>query len=129
MSLTNGDKLFTVNPTQLKHVANFYKFEVNSDGIKWLRSDDTQYTQINSDGISLPNGDNNHVLTSNASTIDITQYALKSELLLFLQSLASLPMIASLLPSLYMTKRLQHLKLVLRHLKLNIQKLLNKARS
>ena len=80
MSLTNGDKLFTVNPTQLKHVANFYKFEVNSDGIKWLRSDDTQYTQINSDGISLPNGDNNHVLTSNASTIDITQYALKSEL-------------------------------------------------
>nr|DAJ65283.1 MAG TPA: hypothetical protein [Bacteriophage sp.]DAV23934.1 MAG TPA: hypothetical protein [Bacteriophage sp.] len=38
-------------------------------------------------------------------------------------------MIASLLPSLYMMKRLQHLKLVLQHLKQNIQKLLHKARS
>lgn len=35
---------------------------------------------ISKDGIALLNGDNNHVLTSNASTIDITQYALKSEL-------------------------------------------------
>ncbi len=31
-------------------------------------------------GISLKDGDNNHVLTSNSGTIDITQYALKSEL-------------------------------------------------
>lgn len=31
-------------------------------------------------GVSLMSGDNNHVLTSNASTIDITQYAKKSEL-------------------------------------------------
>lgn len=30
------------------------------------------------DGIKLHGGDNNHVLTSNASTIDITQYVLKS---------------------------------------------------
>jgi hypothetical protein len=30
--------------------------------------------------VSLMDGDNNHVLTSNASTIDITQYAKKSEL-------------------------------------------------
>ena len=29
-------------------------------------------------GITLHGGDNNHVLTSNASTIDITQYVLKS---------------------------------------------------
>lgn len=33
---------------------------------------------ISKDGIALLNGDNNHVLTSNASTIDITQYVLKS---------------------------------------------------
>lgn len=32
------------------------------------------------DGVQLRGGDNNHVLTSNASTIDITQYALKTEL-------------------------------------------------
>lgn len=31
-------------------------------------------------GVSLMDGDNNHVLTSNSSTIDITQYALKTEL-------------------------------------------------
>ena len=35
---------------------------------------------LNSDGIKLHGGDDNHVLTSNASTIDITQYVLKSEL-------------------------------------------------
>lgn len=34
--------------------------------------------RILEDGIRLMGGDNNHVLTSNASTIDITQYALKS---------------------------------------------------
>lgn len=32
------------------------------------------------DGVLLRGGDNNHVLTSNASTIDITQYALKTDL-------------------------------------------------
>lgn len=31
-------------------------------------------------GVKLMSGDNNHVLTSNGSTIDITQYALKTEL-------------------------------------------------
>lgn len=36
--------------------------------------------KLNADGITLPNGDDNHVLTSNAGIIDITQYALKSEL-------------------------------------------------
>lgn len=33
---------------------------------------------LNSDGIKLQGGDDNHVLTSNGSTIDITQYVLKS---------------------------------------------------
>lgn len=36
--------------------------------------------ELNENGVKLEDGDNNHVLTSNASTIDITQYALKSEL-------------------------------------------------
>lgn len=35
---------------------------------------------LSGNGVRLLNGDNNHVLTSNASTIDITQYALKSQL-------------------------------------------------
>lgn len=63
--------------------------------IMTLNNDDTDggiviYKQLNDqikeslrileDGIRLMGGDDNHVLTSNASTIDITQYALKSEL-------------------------------------------------
>ena len=35
---------------------------------------------LGENGVSLMDGDNNHVLTSNSSTIDITQYALKTEL-------------------------------------------------
>lgn len=35
---------------------------------------------LNENGVKILNGDDNHVLTSNASTIDITQYALKTEL-------------------------------------------------
>ena len=35
---------------------------------------------LDEDGVRLLNGDNNHVLTSHGSTIDITQYAKKSEL-------------------------------------------------
>lgn len=36
--------------------------------------------ELNENGVLLKGGDNNHVLTSNGSTIDITQYALKTEL-------------------------------------------------
>lgn len=36
--------------------------------------------KLNENGVLLNGGDNNHVLTSSASTIDITQYALKTEL-------------------------------------------------
>lgn len=41
---------------------------------------DTPLFQLDEDGLRLRNGDNNHVLTSNASTIDITEYAKKSEI-------------------------------------------------
>lgn len=36
--------------------------------------------KLNENGVQLRGGDNNHVLTSGGSTIDITQYALKTEL-------------------------------------------------
>lgn len=54
------------------------EIQINPDGIT-MRDDDNTI-RLNRIGIILPNGDNNHVLTSNASTIDITQYALKTEL-------------------------------------------------
>lgn len=41
---------------------------------------ETLLLQLNENGLRLRNGDNNHVLTSNASTIDITQYAKKTNL-------------------------------------------------
>lgn len=54
------------------------EIQINPDGITMI--DDDYTIMLNRTGIILPNGDNNHVLTSNASTIDITQYALKTEL-------------------------------------------------
>lgn len=41
-------------------------------------NDDSVIFKLNQYGIKLEDGDNNHVLTSNASTIDITQYVLES---------------------------------------------------
>lgn len=54
------------------------EIQINPDGIT-MRDDDNTI-RLNRTGIIIPNGDNDHVLTSNASTIDITQYALKTEL-------------------------------------------------
>lgn len=54
------------------------EIQINPDGIT-MRDDDNTI-RLNGTGIILPNGDYDHVLTSNASTIDITQYALKTEL-------------------------------------------------
>lgn len=54
------------------------EIQINPDGIT-MRDDDNTI-RLDRTGIILPNGDYDHVLTSNASTIDITQYALKTEL-------------------------------------------------
>lgn len=54
------------------------EIQINPDGI--TMRDDYNTIRLNRTGIILPNGDNDHVLTSNGSTIDITQYALKTEL-------------------------------------------------
>ena len=59
---------------------------IGLDSIKALRYIEHNHNQpdtlfiLSEQGVSLYNGDNNHVLTSGGSTIDITQYALKSEL-------------------------------------------------
>lgn len=54
------------------------EIQINPDGI--TMRDDYNTIMLNRTGIILPNGDYDHVLTSNGSTIDITQYALKTEL-------------------------------------------------
>ena len=52
----------------------------NITGNEYKGDDQTPYQQfvLNKQGVWLYGGDDNHVLTSNASTIDITQYVLKS---------------------------------------------------
>lgn len=52
----------------------------NITGNEYKGDDPTPYQQfvLNKKGVWLYGGDSNHVLTSNASTIDITQYVLKS---------------------------------------------------
>lgn len=61
------------------------KLSLTSDFI-WLKeiSDngnrETALVELDENGLWLRNGDNNHVLTSYGSTIDITQYAKKTEL-------------------------------------------------
>lgn len=54
------------------------EIQINPDGI--TMRDDDNIIRLDRTGIILPNGYYNHVLTSNGSTIDITQYALKTEL-------------------------------------------------
>lgn len=52
----------------------------NITGNEYKGDDPTPYQQfvLNKKGVWLYGGDDNHILTSNASTIDITQYVLKS---------------------------------------------------
>lgn len=50
---------------------------VDSFGV-YSNYDNSVIFKLNQYGIKLEDGDDNHVLTSNASTIDITQYVLKS---------------------------------------------------
>lgn len=54
------------------------EIQINPDGIT-MRDDDNTI-RLDGTGIILPIRDYNRVLTSNGSTIDITQYALKTEL-------------------------------------------------
>lgn len=63
---------------------NTNSLRIGLDSIKARRYSEHSSNQsdtlfiLSEQGVSLYNGDNNHVLTSGGSTIDITQYALKS---------------------------------------------------
>lgn len=54
------------------------EIQINPDGITMKDEDNT--IRLDRAGIFLPDGDHDRVLTSHASTIDITQYALKADL-------------------------------------------------
>lgn len=52
--------------------------DINSTGISL--ADDDNNIRLGGNGVTLPNGDNNRVLTSAGSTINIAEYATKSDL-------------------------------------------------
>lgn len=54
--------------------------EITPESVIGYNSSEGLRFELCEDGVLLRGGDNNHVLTSNASTIDITQYALKTDL-------------------------------------------------
>lgn len=54
--------------------------DITPESITGGNRSDFFHFKLNENGVELKDGDNNHVLTSNGSTIDITQYALKTEL-------------------------------------------------
>lgn len=79
----NANRIYRaeLNPTGLKIRNDDGHIYINNNGFGMLNTDDTyDVFSISESGVQLHSGDNNHVLTSNASTIDITQYALKTEL-------------------------------------------------
>lgn len=54
---------------------------ITGDRIRYYHDDEGSLGfDLNSDGLKLQGGDNNHVLTSGGSTIDITEYAKKGEI-------------------------------------------------
>lgn len=77
LSTENGDTTILMNHEQILIKSNDNTQIMLTPYQLLMKVDDSQVI-LNSNGINLPNGDNNHVLTSNASTIDITQYVLKS---------------------------------------------------
>lgn len=62
--------------------SNQYHLSLTCDNISSRSNDSSRslYFQLNENGVTLEGGRDNRVLTSNGSTIDITQYAKKSEL-------------------------------------------------
>lgn len=79
----HGNRIYRaeLNPTCLKIRNDNGHIFIDNNGFRMMNTDDTYNVfGISESGIQLHNGDNRHVLTSNSSTIDITQYALKAEL-------------------------------------------------
>lgn len=68
-----------ISVRQSGNVSGTIHSTLNADSFGvYNNNDDSVIFKLNQYGIKLEDGDNNHVLTSNASTIDITQYVLKS---------------------------------------------------
>ena len=74
VSIQNGEIIVKSDVRKICVAPSFIWLQEISD------NRETLLFELDENGLRLRNGDNNHVLTSYGSTIDITQYALKSQL-------------------------------------------------
>lgn len=78
VGIKNGNNEISVNPTSITATNGTTRIEITPEFL--TINDGNNNIQLYKGGILLPNGDNNHVLTSSGSTIDISQYAKKTDL-------------------------------------------------
>lgn len=76
ISISRGEMIIKSDERSLSFTPSFiWLQEISNNGHSKII-----LAELNENGLRLRNGDNKHVLTSNGSTIDITQYAKKSEI-------------------------------------------------
>lgn len=85
--MTDADIYSNIQYAKIELQSGENRIRIEGDSIvAWKRDNFTELGisdkmfSLSKNGVAIYNGDNNHVLTSNASTIDITQYAKKTEL-------------------------------------------------
>lgn len=78
VDIKSGNNKINVNPTSITATNGITRIAITPENL--TINDGNNNIQLYKGGIFLPNGDNNHVLTSHGSTIDISQYAKKTDL-------------------------------------------------
>ena len=73
-----ADQVVRVQPTSLYCLDGTSSIDINSTGISL--TDDDNNIRLSRSGVILPDGNSNYVLTSAGSTINIAEYATKSDL-------------------------------------------------
>lgn len=76
--ISSNDAVVMVQPLQFYSENEDSTIDINPSGISIRSGDDN--IRLGRSGVNLPDGDNNHVLTSNGFTINIAEYATKSDL-------------------------------------------------
>lgn len=80
MSENNGPRTYiSAGSVIVGYPAGGNEIEIDAESVTGNNSSGISF-MLNENGVTLRGGNNNHVLTSSGSTIDITQYALKTEL-------------------------------------------------
>lgn len=79
LRISIGNANVMVRPTSLYCSNGTSSIDIENNSIS-LIDDDGENIRLGRNGVTLPDGDNNRVLTSNGSTINIAEYTTKSDL-------------------------------------------------